>query len=228
MSRKVPASAAWNLHDTALWYTCEIAADLVAGRLPHSKPEVLAAFPPQPPDELFWASGQFQLLELRTLGDGSYVHNGGFFFATGPLGLAATAATAIGRAAGNGARRKAAAQAAVPRWTVIDTGWAYIAPSGFAMQSQGGVFHWSGGSIQAAQMVAPRTLHFYGNSSRGPISWILVSDWAELIFLTWALRHHPRHPQLLDGGWLPPGWLTRCAGYSHGTRLPRPELSRSP
>src|SRR4051812_40547372 len=133
MAHDVASSSEWGAHDSALWYTCEIAVDLVNGRVPASTPEVLAPFPPQHPDSSFWASGEFSLLDLRAAGDGSYMHNGGFFFATGSIGLAATAITAVGRAAGNRARRKAAEEAAVPRWTVIDAGHLYVAPSGFSM-----------------------------------------------------------------------------------------------
>jgi len=160
----------WNAHDTALWHTCEIAVDLAAGRVPQALREVLAPFPPPAPDRAFWASGTFELMDLRAAGDGSYMRNDGFFFATGPLGLALTAAAAVGKAAGNS---------------------------------------------------------FQGQSEAGPISWILVSDWAELLFVTWALLFHPRHPQLLSGAWLPPGWLDRCAAHAYRTRLASPRLESS-
>ena len=62
MSRKSPGPA-WTLHDSALWYTCEIAVDLITGRPPGSVPEVLAPFSPWAPDERFWASGDFLLLD---------------------------------------------------------------------------------------------------------------------------------------------------------------------
>lgn len=224
MSRRSPEPA-WTLHDSALWYTCEIAVDLITGRPPGSVPEVLAPFPPRAPDERFWASGEFLLLDHRASGDGSYLHNGGFFFASGGIGLAATGAAAAARAAGNSARRRAAAAAAVPRWSVIDTGHVYVAPSGFTMHTARGLCHWSYQSVLAAQMMGPRSVHFQGESVSGPISWILASDWAELVFIARALSYHPRHPQLLNGGWLPPGWLARCAAHNYATRLTTPQLS---
>ena len=39
---------------------------------------------------------------------------------------------------------------------------------------------------------------------------MIRSDWAELLFVLWALVRHPRHPQLGNGGWQPPGWQDRC------------------
>jgi hypothetical protein len=60
-------------------------------------------------------------------------------------------------------------------------------------------------------MAAPAAVQISGEGANGPISWLLSSDWAELIFVSWALARHPRHPQLLSGGWLPPGWANHAA-----------------
>lgn len=225
MRQDAPDAGAWSGHDSALWHTCEIATDLVHRRPVVAGLEVLAPFPPAPPDDRFWASGPFALSDLRAAGDGSYVHNSGFFFATGALGLAATAATAVGRAAGNANRRRAAEAAATPRWTVIDSGTVYVAPSSFTMHSVHGLFAWPYDGIHAAQMVGPGQLHFQGQSESGAVSWVLASDWAELVFVSWALRRHPRHPQLVSGGWLPPGWLARCRAHAYATRLTSPALA---
>lgn len=192
---------------------------MAAGRKPQALPEVLAPFPPSTGDDRFWASGGFELLACRAVGDGSYMRNDGFFFATGPLGLVLTAASAAGRAVGNSSRRQAAAANAVPRWIEIDRGSAYLAPSGFAMHTPYALLSWPYSSLTSAQMVGPRSVHFQGTSTSGPISWILLCDWAELLFITWALTFHPRHPQLLNGGWLPPGWLERCTEHRYSTRL---------
>ncbi len=224
MANKSEAVSVWSAHDTALWHTCEIAVDLAAGRAPQALPEVLAPFPPPPGDRSFWASGVFELLDWRAVGDGTYMQNNGFFFASGPLGLALTAAATVGRAAGNHSRRRAAADSTVPRWVIVDSGLAYLAPSGFTMHTARAPLYWPYTALSSAQMVGPRSVHFQGQSDSGPVSWILLSDWAELLFVTWALRCHPRHPQLLTGAWLPPGWLDRCAQHAYRTRLVSPEL----
>lgn len=63
-------------------------------------------------------------------------------------------------------------------------------------------------------MIQPAVLHISGNSENGPVSWLLHTQWAELVFITWALTHHPEHPQLPDSEWLPAGWVdhTRQSG----------------
>ena len=101
----------WTDRDSALWHTCEIAVDLANGIIPRPRLEVVASFPPQfGRDEEFLASGPFELFDFHAPGDGTYMHSGSFFFATGAAGLAATAAVAVGRAIGNGSRRRAAEQ----------------------------------------------------------------------------------------------------------------------
>ena len=45
--------------------------------------------------------------------------------------------------------------------------------------------------------------------------WAIASDWAELVFVLWALARHPRHPQLINGEWLPPGWLEHAEAFQH-------------
>lgn len=67
--------------------------------------------------------------------------------------------------------------------------------------------------MTAASIVAPAALHFTRESANGPISWFLQSHYAELLFFTWALDQHPRHPQLVTGGWLPQGWLQHAGAH---------------
>lgn len=218
--------ATWTARDTALWHTCEIAVDLVHGVVPEPRQEVYTAFPPQlGHDERFWASGAFELLEERAAGDGSYVHNSGFFFATGVVGLTATAAFAGARALGNTQRRAAAAQAAVPSWTPVETGNVYVSPLGMHLHTARSVLPWRWSAFTAMQMVGPGAVHVLWNSDSGPISWVLRSDWSELVFVTWAMTHHRRHPQLLNGGWLPPGWFGWASQQSYPLRLSSPAIS---
>jgi hypothetical protein len=218
------AERAWTDRDSALWHTCEIAVDVAAGRHPKSAPTVATAFPPSfGPGEVVWASGPFRLLDHRAPGDGTYQENQSFFFATGRGGLAATAAVAATRAAGNRSRRRAAEWAAQPRWMQIDQGTVYVSSHGLYLHTVNAVLTWSWTSITAATMVGPGDMHFNGDSVSGPISWILRSDWAELSFVLWAIARHPQHVQLLTGGWLPPGWLEWCASQ-YQTRLRTPAL----
>lgn len=216
----------WTPRDTALWHTCEIAVDLVRGVVPEPRQEVRTTFPPRlAADERFWAYGPFELFAQRAPGDGSYVHDGGFFFATGAVGLAATAAFAGARAVGNSNRRRTAEQAATPRWTPIETGNVYVSVLGLHLHTAHSLLPWVWHGFTAMEMVGPGAVHVLGNSDSGPVSWVLRSDWAELVFVTWALAHHRRHPQFLSGGWLPPGWLDWASGQSYPIRLSSPVIS---
>jgi len=222
---KSPAVAPWTNRDSALWHTCEIVADLSQGRYPQSAPQVLTSFlPTLGPEEALWASGPFQLFDYQPIGDGSYVHNSGWFFATGAAGLMATAAIAAARAAGNNSRRASAAAAAQPRWVPIDWGTLHTGSHGVYLHTPTALLTWGWPSFTSMSMMAPGTVHLNGNSDRGQVSWILEADWAELVFVLWAVTVHPRHPQLVNGEWLPPGWLER-AMTTYPTRLRSPALA---
>lgn len=226
MARRIEQAPSWTAHDTALWHTCEIAVDLVRGIVPEPRQEVHAAFPPQlSHHERFWASGPFDLLEERAAGDGSYQHDNGFFFATGRGGLTATAAFVGVQAMGNSRRRRMAEQAAVPRWTPIDAGHLYVSALGLHLHTTHHVRPWAWPSFTSMEMVGPGAVHVLGNSTVGPVSWIIRSDWAELLFVTWAMNHHRRHPQFLNGGWLPPGWLRWASEQNYPVRLSSPVIS---
>jgi hypothetical protein len=225
MSKRKAVDAGWTDRDSALWHTCEIAVDLARGRVPAPRLQVTSIFPPRlGADEQYWAAGPYTLNEQRAPGDGTYVHDSGYFFATGRGGLTATAAVAAFRAAGNARRRRQAELAAIPRWTQTDCGTVFVSRYGIHLHNASGVFPWDWSSIAAAQMVAPASVQILGNSTNGPVSWVLQSDWAELLFVAWALACHPRHPQIITGTWLPPGWLQRCAEYAHPVRLGSPAL----
>lgn len=198
-------------HDAAIWHTRAILRHLREGR-PHALPQVATAFPPQlGPDERVLAVGRFELLTFRAVGDGSYQHDGGFFFATGLGGLAATAAVAGVRAAGNSRRRGAAAADAVPRWVVDDAGVLFVSTHGFYLDTGRAFLPWAWPHVDTMQLVAPRAVHLQGRSTDGPVSWILQADWAELVFVLWCLVRHPAHPQLTSGQWVPAGWDARDA-----------------
>ena len=226
MGKQQVPEARWTDRDRALWHTCEIAVDLAHGRVPPPRMRVASIFPPQlGVDEQYWAAGPYTLNEQRALGDGSYVHDSGYFSATGRGGLMATGAVAAFRAAGNARRRHEAERAAIPRWMPIEHGAVYVSRYGIHLHGPGGIFPWHWSAFTAAQMVGPAAVHVLGSSTRGPVSWILQSDWAELVFVAWAMACHRQHPQLVTGTWLPPGWLQRCATFAQPTRLGSPALT---
>lgn len=217
--------AAWTDRESILWQTCSYVAALVEGREPAPPSEIMTTFVPQGgPADMLLAQGPHERLSFRALGDGTYTHDSGYFFATGPAGLAASAGVAVFRAAGNSNRRHAARAAAQQRWVVEDSGHVTVGTEGFHLATHEGVFYWTWGSITAASLVAPENLEMYGDSTVGPVHWILHTPWAELIFVLWALRRHRRHPQLVTGTWLPPGFLDHVADQGYRAPIPSPVL----
>lgn len=204
----------WTSHDAAVWHTRDILHAVQRGRLDR-RPVLPTPFAPAHAlDEAVLAQSAFELLTHRAIGDGSYQHSSGAFLATGRGGLAMTAGFFAGQAVMNGRRRRAAAQDSVPRWVVDDVGALWVSSHGFYLQTASGLFPWAWSSVQAAQLVAPRSVHLQGAGPSGPISWIVAADWAELVFVLWASARHPRHPSLARDGWVPPGWHERAAGFS--------------
>ncbi|MFI9451553.1 hypothetical protein [Amycolatopsis sp. NPDC052450] len=203
----------WTQRDEVLRYTCYLAAMVAGGHDLSQTPEVLAPFPTvNADDERLWAVGQFILSDFRALGDGSWQVNTPMVFGTGAVGLGLVAGSLIGGAVAKSRARTAAQAAAMPRWVPIVRGSLYASSYGFYMYTPQ-VLRWHWSAITAASIVAPATLHFTGESVDGPISRLLQSDYAELLFVTWALDQHPRHPQLVTGGWLPQGWLQHAAAH---------------
>ncbi|PPK98165.1 hypothetical protein CLV92_102318 [Kineococcus xinjiangensis] len=211
---------AWSDRDSALWHTCEIAADLAAGAVPQPRLDIATPFPPRfAADERFWAAGPFDLLALRAPEGAPPRGAPRFFLATGAGGLAATAAVALARAAGDARRRAEEERRAAPRWVRVDAGALAVSGCGMYWHTPAALLTWDWGSVTSAEVLEPGAVHLTGEGPAGPGSWILRSDWAELVFVTWALQRHPRHPQLRSGGWLPPGWLSWCATQPYPTRL---------
>jgi hypothetical protein len=223
MGRQKEAAAVppWTPRDEVLRYTCYLAALLSGGHSTQDVVEVLAPFPPtNADDEKLWATGPFVLSDFRALGDGSWQVSTPVVFGTGAIGVGLVAGSLVGGSIAKSRARRAAQAAAVPRWVPIEQGQLYLSQYGFYMHTPN-VLRWSWSEVTGASVVAPATVHFTGNSVDGPISWLLQSDWAELLFVTWALTIHPRHPQLLTGGWLPPGWLEH-ARFHHRPPDPAP------
>ncbi|MEJ2866371.1 hypothetical protein WCD74_01255 [Actinomycetospora sp. OC33-EN08] len=211
----------WTEHDSALWLTCEIAAQLARGG-PVDPPQRFAApFPPAyDPTEEFWAGGTYEIARFFAAGDGSYMHHSGAVFGGGLLGLAFGATMAAGRAVGNSSRRKAAEAAATPRWYKVEAGNLFITGAGVYLRNDRGISSWSWFDILMGEMVGPRDLMFQPQNSE---QLIVSSDWSELIFVLWAMRRFPTHHQLLTGGWLPPDWLSKAAAY-YPSSLRTPQL----
>jgi hypothetical protein len=96
-----------------------------------------------------------------------------------------------------------------------DQGLLWVSTAGFYLQTDAGLFPWAWVAVRSIVLTGPGAAHVQGTSQSGEVSWLLQSDWAELVFVLWAMAVHPNHPSLPNGGWLPPGWRERAqlAGY---------------
>lgn len=209
MGRKAASATVppWTQRDEALRYTCHLVALMAEGHDFAHLTEVLAPFPTaNEVDERLWAGGPFVLSEFRALGDGSWQVSTPVVFGTGALGVGLLAGSLVGGSVAKSRARRAAQAAAIPRWIPVEQGTLYLSQYGFYLHTPR-VVRWHWAAITGASMVAPATVHLTGDGASGPVSWLVQSDWAELLFASWALKIHPRHPQLVSGQWLPPGWL---------------------
>ncbi|KAE8762409.1 hypothetical protein [Georgenia thermotolerans] len=206
----------WTQRDRALWLTCEMALAGARGRPVRPPTPVPSPVRPQLADaETLLAAGPFTRYVLRA-GDGSYRRSSGFFFATGAVGLAATAAVAAGQLVGNARRKRAAERDAAPRWEAAGTGLLTVSTHGFYLSAPGGLAAWPYAAVGACEVGRPGLVDLSGQSTTGPVRWLLESDWAELLFAMWALAAHPGHPPLASGAWLPPGWVERAVSLRAG------------
>ncbi|MGH3526281.1 MAG: hypothetical protein ACRDQV_14160 [Pseudonocardiaceae bacterium] len=225
--RSAAEGPGWTTRDEVLSYTTTLAAELGAGGPVGSAWEVTAPFPPTLGEELpLWGSGAFTLHEWRAPGDGSWQPNQTIAFGTGAVGAGLMIGSLLGGVIGNSRARRAAEAAAIPRWMQTDGGGLYLSHRGFYLHTDR-VVAWDWASVTSATMAKPGAVQISGTSEYGPISWALCSDWAELLFITWALTRHPRHPQLIGGQWLPPGWLDHAhAHHQPAWAVPSPSTSR--
>ena len=220
--------------DAALWHTCAMAAARAAGRTPH--PPVAVSPPVRPglgdgaadgDGEVMLAAGPFTRYVLAA-GDATYQKSSAFFFATGAVGLAATAAVAVGQAWGNSRRKRRAERAARPRWDEAGGGLLTVSTHGFYLSGPHGVSPWPWAAVDTCEVGRRGLVDLTGRSTTGPVRWLLETDWAELVFAMWALDRHPGHPRLADGAWLPPGWLERVAARVGPPAQPGPTLLGPP
>lgn len=206
----------WTHADQALLYTCHLVADRLAGR-PMQPAQMSVPFPPQlGHDERYLAADSFTLSLFQAVGDGSYEHDSGFFFATGKAGLAATAGLAAARAVGNSNRRNQAAQDAVARWVPRYTGGITVSDHGIYFKTFEDFFSWDWGTLQSAEIQGFNTVLLAAPTSDGRTAhWLLQSPYAELAFVLWATERYPRHPQLDNLQWLPPNWVPWAREQGH-------------
>jgi len=205
----------WTATDSARFSACEVYTWLRNGQPLRPVAPTRNSFRPQfSTTEFMLASGPFELLEYSGLGNGSYIHHGGMAIGS-PL---FTAAFFASQAIANSANRNAAAQAAIPRWHVTNKGLLTVSTSGFYLEEQAGLFAWDVSSINSLEVIAESAVLMRGQSTQGSVSWIIHSDWAELIFVIWAAAMHPQHPQFSTGAFISSEWVNKV--HANGYVLP--------
>jgi hypothetical protein len=219
----------WTQRDDALLYTCRLANLMITGGDLSGIPEVIAPFPPGLPGERLWAAGPFRLSDWRALGDGSWeLPPGQPFKAPGLTGTGLAVAElvpGVGLAAGVARRvvmarhlQREAEADAIPRWVPLSEGLLFSSVYGFYLQTSTGVYPWPWEGITSASLTGPGSLRVTVKNGSGS-AWLLESDWSELIFVTWALARHPKHPDLVNG-WLPPGWVDHARAWHRHVPAP--------
>ncbi|RNE67273.1 hypothetical protein EEJ31_00360 [Cryobacterium tepidiphilum] len=177
-----------------------MASDLVQRRVPDYRVPTLF---PLRPGEVAFAHGPASVESFHAIGDGSRPSSSTFLATSGRFGLALGVAT---YAIANANRQAQATADATPMWRPAFGGSIVVTSQGFYLLDHAGKLDWDWDSIDLMQVVGFSCLVMQGQSATGPVTWRITSDWAELVFVMWAMARHPRHPQLLDRSWIPARW----------------------
>lgn len=210
----------WSALDEYLWFTCDIVADLIEGRL-DQRPLVPTRARVRPGERVL-AVGHGQRHTWRGLGDGRYTQTSVFAYGSPVFVLGSLA----GNAMGNAARRNNAARDAQPRWVVEGSGEVTITPAAvyFGHPTYWLSLYWEG--LETIDLVAPDVVQasFRNTHQNGSYTTVrLCTPWASLIFVLAGLGCFTAHPQLLGRGWLPPDFEERCAAVGRPCR-PAPAM----
>ncbi|WP_146069486.1 hypothetical protein [Cryobacterium sp. Y11] len=217
-----PRKRSWLPADTSLWTTCHIVSDTVQGRTPEHRIETLF---PLAGGEIALAAGNLFVDSFYAAGNGSYERSSTFVWGAGPFGLALAAGTLAASAAGNASRRNQAAADAQQAWRPLFGGTLFVTSEGFYIQTMQGLYPWTWDSVDLMQVVGFNVVIMQARSTSGPVTWRLTSEWSELVFVLWALRRHPHHPQLRDGSWMPANWLDWATHQGYRPHLDRPQIT---
>jgi hypothetical protein len=205
----------WTERDSVLYATCEIVRDVVRGDV-EQRPLMVHTFPLTFTGEKVLASGAYELGVWGAAGDGSYQHSSFIAGGAGLLGISTLAATAVASAAVNQSRRSAAAAAARNGWNFLDHGVVHISTHGVYFQGTGGTRFFGWDSITDGDLAYQTMFRYSATMHDGTIeTFLMTSDWAELVFALWAYARHQNHPRLNDGQWIDPTFFARCQQFGY-------------
>ena len=214
----------WTPHESALWWTCNYVRDLTrVDRLPQAVRVPFALQLDQ--GEFVYQSGTYERSWFGAAGDGSYRSSWLVAGAFSPLGIGLGALTLGASAALNSSRKAQATQNATAMWRPLDSGTIYISTHGYYLENYSGLLPFGYNGHISAGIIGPGQLQFNVMMADGSQQRFAVStNWAELIFVNWALRHCPNHPQMQNLGWLPREFIERIRYAGFWTKSSLPEL----
>lgn len=210
--------ASWTHRDSVLFASCQIIADLRAGRIA-SRPQLAHTFTLSlgGDNERLLASGNYLLDWWGRTGNGSYSTSSFIAGGTGALGIGLLAATAISSSSRNSAARSNAAAAATVMWP--------------ARRRQHRSHHELRllphrrtpriplirmGLDHEGDLDYQGMFRFQANMRTGTTEQFMIrSDWAELIFVCWTLARNQGHPRLQANTWLGPAFIDKCRRHQY-------------
>ena len=177
-------------------------------------PEALRPIRPSlnPQNEKMMASGPCRMMTWRSPGDGSYSTSGVPMVLTGVANRQGTAMVAGAAAASIGMNLIGSSRAkrdAQPRWMdFIPQGVMTVSSHGFYIEDyEHGLLSWGWDVIRSAEMKAPSTVELVMSTPSWSGRVLLVSDWAELLFIAWVDAAFPQHPGKY--AWATAEWASR-------------------
>lgn len=158
------------------------------------------------------ASGPCRIIVWDAPGDGSYNSVGAPMLFTGTAnstGIAYGVGAAAGTMAVNLMGARKARQNAQQRWMdYIPQGTVTVSTHGFYAESQGhGLLTWGWGLFDSVEWIGPNAVEMLMQLEEGTVRLRVLSDWAELIFVSWVQVCHPQHPGKYT--WFDPEWVER-------------------
>ncbi|MFV0525911.1 MAG: hypothetical protein ACK5RL_15605 [Acidimicrobiales bacterium] len=185
------AASAERERATALQFTALVVQEYLDGTFAGRAP-LTTRFPPSIANgEKIVCCSHYYRDWFGPAGDGSY----STFIAggTGAFGVGLLAATAMASASA----RSRAARNARPAWRPLDEGELYVSDHGVYLEGRLGLHPFSWQSIAECDLLAPSTLRYGATMNDGTYHrFQVVSLYAELVMLSWAIVRHPAHPYL--------------------------------
>lgn len=162
--------------------------------------------------EKMMASGPCRMMTWRSPGDGSYNAAGVPTVLTGVAnrrGVAMVAGAAAATIGMNLLSSNRARQDAQPRWMdYIPQGAMTVSSFGFYIEDyEHGLLRWGWNVIQSVEWKAPSTVELLISTPSWTGRVLLISDWAELLFVCWIQAAFPQHPG--KHSWLTEDWANR-------------------